>query len=67
MAQGLSLVVAEVDGLEGFERGRVLQKIGQHGQDTRELAFTDMLVPVANLLGEQEGQGFYQLMTQLPQ
>ena len=66
-AQGVSLIVAEVDGLEGFERGRVLQKIGQHGQDTRELSFTDMKVPVGNLLGEQEGQGFYQLMLQLPQ
>ena len=66
-AQGISLIVAEVDGLEGFERGRVLQKVGQHGQDTRELAFTDMRVPVANLLGEEEGQGFYQLMMQLPQ
>lgn len=66
-AQGISLIVAEVEGLDGFERGRVLQKIGQHGQDTRELAFTDMRVPVANLLGEEEGQGFYQLMMQLPQ
>ena len=66
-AQGVSLIVAEVDGLEGFERGRVLQKIGQHGQDTRELSFTDMKVPVGSLLGEQEGQGFYQLMLQLPQ
>ena len=66
-AQGISLIVAEVAELEGFERGRVLQKIGQHGQDTRELAFTDMRVPVANLLGEEEGQGFYQLMLQLPQ
>ena len=66
-AQGVSLIVAEVDGLDGFERGRVLQKIGQHGQDTRELSFTDMRVPVANLLGEEEGQGFYQLMLQLPQ
>lgn len=66
-AEGISLIVAEVDELEGFERGRVLAKIGQHGQDTRELSFTDMRVPVANLLGEQEGQGFYQLMTQLPQ
>lgn len=66
-AQGISLVVAEVDGLDGFERGRVLHKIGQHGQDTRELSFTDMRVPTANLLGEEEGQGFYQLMLQLPQ
>ncbi|WP_082569615.1 acyl-CoA dehydrogenase family protein [Knoellia sp. Soil729] len=66
-AQGVSLIVAEVDGLEGFERGRVLQKIGQHGQDTRELSFTDMRVPVGNLLGDEEGQGFYQLMLQLPQ
>jgi acyl-CoA dehydrogenase len=66
-AQGISLVVAEVDGLEGFERGRVLNKIGQHGQDTRELSFTDMRVPIENLLGDEEGQGFYQLMLQLPQ
>ena len=64
---GLSLIVAELDDLEGFERGRVLQKVGQHAQDTRELSFTDMRVPVANLLGEEEGQGFIQLMTQLPQ
>ena len=66
-AQGVSLIVAEVEHLDGFERGRVLQKVGQHGQDTRELSFTDMRVPVGNLLGEKEGQGFYQLMLQLPQ
>ena len=64
--RGISLIVAEVDGLDGFERGRVLHKIGQHGQDTRELHFTDMRVPVENLLGE-EGRGFYHLMEQLPQ
>lgn len=64
-AAGVSLIVAETDGLEGFERGRVLQKIGQHGQDTRELFFSDVRVPVTNLLGETEGQGFYQLMQQL--
>ncbi|MGW4368628.1 acyl-CoA dehydrogenase family protein [Nocardia takedensis] len=64
-AAGTSLIVAEVDGLPGFERGRVLEKIGQHGQDTRELFFSDMRVPVANLLGAQEGHGFYQLMEQL--
>ncbi|MEI2778115.1 MAG: acyl-CoA dehydrogenase family protein [Tetrasphaera sp.] len=65
-AKGISLIVAEVDDLPGFTRGRVLRKIGQHGNDTRELAFADMRVPVVNRLGE-EGQGFYQLMHQLPQ
>ena len=65
-AKGISLIVAEVNDLPGFTRGRVLAKIGQHGQDTRELAFSDMRVPVANRLGD-EGQGFAQLMEQLPQ
>jgi acyl-CoA dehydrogenase len=65
-AAGISLIVAETnDDLKGFERGRVLEKVGQHGQDTRELFFSDMRVPAANLLGEQEGLGFYQLMEQL--
>jgi acyl-CoA dehydrogenase len=65
-AAGISLIVAETnDALEGFERGRVLEKVGQHGQDTRELFFSDMRVPAANLLGEREGLGFYQLMEQL--
>lgn len=64
--KGISLIVAETKDLPGFERGRVLEKIGQHGQDTRELHFTDMRVPVANLIGE-EGKGFYHLMEQLPQ
>lgn len=65
-AKGISLIVAETADLAGFERGRVLRKIGQHGQDTRELSFTDMRVPAANLLGGVEGQGFVQLMSQLP-
>jgi acyl-CoA dehydrogenase len=65
-AKGISLLVAETKDLPGFERGRVLKKIGQHGQDTRELSFTDMRVPAKNLLGAAEGQGFYQLMKQLP-
>ncbi|WP_224404170.1 acyl-CoA dehydrogenase family protein, partial [Pseudonocardia sp. ICBG1034] len=64
--KGLSLIVAETEGLEGFERGRVLDKIGQHGQDTRELFFSGMRVPAGNLLGTQ-GRGFAQLMQQLPQ
>ncbi len=66
-AQGMSLIVAQTKDLPGFERGRVLEKIGMKGQDTRELAFVDMEVPVGNLLGTQEGQGFSQLMMQLPQ
>src|SRR5690625_1167821 len=68
-ARGISLVVAETDGLEGFERGRVLGKLGAHGQDTRELSFTDMRVPYDNILGgaEGDGKGFIQLMQQLPQ
>src|SRR5699024_9929009 len=65
-AKGISLLVAETEGLEGFERGRVLDTIGMHGQATRELAFTDMRVPAENLLGGEEGQGFFQLMNQLP-
>ena len=65
-AAGISLIVAETDeSLRGFERGRVLEKVGQHGQDTRELFFSDMRVPVRNLLGDREGRGFYQLMEQL--
>lgn len=64
-ARGISLFVAETAQLAGFERGRVLHKIGQHGQDTRELSFTDMRIPAENLLGGVEGQGFFQLMSQL--
>lgn len=63
--QGISLLVVE-RGMEGFERGRNLDKIGLHAQDTAELSFTDVRVPKANLLGE-EGQGFVYLMQNLPQ
>ncbi|HSV67138.1 MAG TPA: acyl-CoA dehydrogenase family protein [Mycobacteriales bacterium] len=65
-APGVSLVVVETAGLPGFRRGRILDKIGMKGQDTAELFFDDARVPVANLLGA-EGQGFVQLMRQLPQ
>ena len=65
-ASGISLILVETD-REGFRRGRVLDKVGQKGQDTSELFFEDVRVPVSNLLGTQEGQGFIQLMQQLPQ
>ncbi|NED60607.1 acyl-CoA dehydrogenase, partial [Streptomyces sp. SID10244] len=51
----------------GFRRGRVLDKVGQRGQDTSELFFDGVRVPTSNLLGQEEGQGFIQLMQQLPQ
>ena len=63
--RGMSLVVVE-RGMDGFERGRNLDKIGMHAQDTAELFFTDVQVPVANLLGE-EGEGFGYLVSNLPQ
>jgi alkylation response protein AidB-like acyl-CoA dehydrogenase len=50
--------------MEGFERGRKLDKVGLKAQDTAELSFNDVRVPINNLLGE-EGQGFYYLMRQL--
>ena len=66
-AKGISLVVVETDEVEGFSRGRLLKKVGQHGQDTAELFFDAVRVPADNLLGGEEGQGFVQLMQQLPQ
>lgn len=66
-AKGTSLIVVETDEVEGFERGRNLDKIGLKANDTSELFFNDVKVPTANLLGVEEGQGFIQLMQQLPQ
>lgn len=63
--RGISLLVVE-RGMEGFERGRNLEKIGLKAQDTAELYFDNVKVPANNLLGE-EGQGFIYLMSQLPQ
>lgn len=62
---GVSLLIVE-RGMPGFERGRNLEKIGLKAQDTAELFFDNVKVPAENLLGG-EGQGFYQLMQQLPQ
>ena len=63
--KGISLAVLETDAAEGFSRGRNLEKIGQHAQDTAELFFADTRVPADNLLGEA-GRGFHYLMEQLP-
>lgn len=66
-ARGTSLMVIDTDEVEGFERGRNLDKIGLKANDTSELFFNDVRIPTANLLGPEEGQGFAQLMTELPQ
>lgn len=66
-AKGMSLIVLETDGAEGFQRGRNLDKIGLKAGDTSELFFDDIAIPPENLLGGEEGQGFYQMMKQLPQ
>lgn len=66
-AKGTSLIVVETDGAEGFERGRNLDKIGLKAADTSELFFDNVEIPPENILGGQEGQGFAQMMKQLPQ
>ena len=66
-AKGISLAVVETDGATGFQRGRNLEKIGCHAADTSELFFDNVEIPPENILGQQEGQGFYQMMQQLPQ
>lgn len=63
--KGISLLVVE-RGMAGFERGRNLDKVGLHAQDTSELFFDDVEVSKGNLLGE-EGTGFVSLMRNLPQ
>ena len=65
-ARGTSILIVETEGCEGYRVGRVLDKLGMKSQDTSELFFTDVTVPAANLLGGAEGQGFYQLMGDLP-
>jgi len=66
-SKGISLLAVETRDLPGFRRGRILEKLGQKGQDTAELFFDDVRVPASALIGEHEGQGFVQLMQQLPQ
>ncbi len=66
-AKGVSLVILETDGAEGFQRGRNLDKIGMKAADTSELFFDNVEIAPENILGGEEGQGFYQLMQQLPQ
>jgi acyl-CoA dehydrogenase len=66
-AKGTSLIVVETEDAPGFRRGRNLDKVGAHANDTSELFFDEVRVPTANLLGAAEGQGFVQLMQQLPQ
>ncbi len=65
-ARGVSLLIVEPGEVEGFRRGRKLDKIGLDAQDTSELFFDDVWVPAENLLGLEEGKGFYQLMAELP-
>ncbi|MBS0430017.1 MAG: acyl-CoA dehydrogenase family protein [Proteobacteria bacterium] len=65
-ARGTSILVVETEGCRGFKVGRVLDKMGMKAQDTSELFFDGVRVPRDHLLGGQEGQGFFQLMSDLP-
>tara|TARA_R110001592_G_scaffold6745_2_gene36416 strand:+ start:355 stop:1521 length:1167 start_codon:yes stop_codon:yes gene_type:complete len=66
-AKGISILCVETEEVEGFERGRNLEKVGQHAADTSELFFNDVKVPASALLGGEAGKGFIQLMQKLPQ
>lgn len=65
-SKGVSLFLVETRNVEGFKVGRILEKLGQKGQDTCELYFDDVRVPASALLGGIEGKGFAHLMTELP-
>jgi len=66
-AKGVSLMVVETEDACGFRRGRKLKKLGMDWADTSELFFDETKLPAESLLGTEEGQGFVQLMTELPQ
>jgi acyl-CoA dehydrogenase len=66
-AKGTSLMVVETDSAPGFRRGRKLKKLGMDWADTSELFFEEVKLTPESLLGAEEGQGFYQLMKELPQ
>ena len=65
-SKGISIIMVETEGRKGYRVGRVLDKIGQNGWDTAEMFFDDCRVPADCLLGPVEGQGFVQLMRDLP-
>ena len=65
-ARGTSILIVETAGLSGYRVGRLLDKIGLKAQDTCELFFDDVRVSTDMLLGGVEGQGFFQLMSDLP-
>ncbi len=66
-AKGISLFLVETDAVDGFRRGRNLDKLGMKSNDTSELFFDEVEVPASALLGPREGEGFVQMMEQLPQ
>src|SRR6202043_2091039 len=66
-SKGVSLMVVETADASGFRRGRKLKKLGMDAADTSELFFEEVALPAESLLGTEEGQGFYQLMKELPQ
>jgi acyl-CoA dehydrogenase len=65
-AKGMSIILIETDGLHGFGVGKLLDKMGMRGQDAAELFFDDVRVGREQLLGAEEGRGFFQLMSDLP-
>ena len=65
-AKGISLVLLDTKNVEGFSREKTLKKLGLKGNDTAELFFDNVKIPLTNLIGNEEGQGFYQMMNQLP-